>query len=62
MKLEEAIEILSDNVRAKPPGCNADYFDAIKLGIEALKTYQDVRKFLAQLPSGLLPGETKEVQ
>ena len=60
MKIETAIEILT--YRSNP---RYKYYDdkelpAIKLGIEALKREQLLRREIPYDRNGLLPGETKE--
>lgn len=59
MTLQKAIEILQANFNAKPPGVNHDYFDAIKLGIEATKHYLESSHYACGI---LLPGETRETE
>ena len=60
MKLEEAIEILKVELRSKVPGFTNDYWDALKLGIEALKYYQQERERRGATKTMWLSGETEE--
>jgi len=60
MKLDKAIEILTDILRFVKPGDPPDEHDAVKLGIEALKGIKKVRKTLEPYVTALLPGETEE--
>lgn len=60
MEIQKAIEILTHSLPAdtwllKPPSK-----DAIKLGIEALKTIERMREGNAFLSPRPLPGETEE--
>jgi len=60
MKLEKAIEILTILEKTLAPTMAADGTDAIKLGVEALKTVLEMRHY--PFPDGIikLPGETKD--
>ena len=60
MTAEEAQKILQANFDVKPPGASADYFDALRLGIEALKRCKVLAEINPLWPAELLPGETKE--
>ena len=59
MQLEKAIEILENQYKRHKVGGDADYRDAIKLGIEALKEYQYARVGKQLCDGDLLPGETE---
>lgn len=60
MKLDEAIDLLTEI----PPWPNENddpcYLDALNLGIEALKRITYQRNYHLSRYSDLLPGETKE--
>jgi len=60
MKLPKAIEILYDLIGEGPQFSPDDRRDAVKLGIEALKTVRDMRHY--PFPDGIvqLPGETRD--
>ena len=60
MKLEKAIEILDYMTKHRNVKSLEDCIDAIKLGIEALKRFQEGRPkhFISTVL--LLPGETEE--
>ena len=60
MKLEEAIKLLQDEIDRKAPVFGNDYWDATRLGIEAIKRLEELRLDPLQRPQLLLPGETKE--
>ena len=60
MKLEKAIEILHDLLGEGPQFSPDDRRDAVKLGIEALKRLQDIRKSPWTTGVEILPGETTE--
>lgn len=60
MKLSKAIEILQDPDHYLRLVCDDDIYDAIKLGIEALKRVKHVRTLHKFNPLDLLLGETKE--
>lgn len=60
MKIEKAIEILTNETHELILGVNDDYINAMKLGIEAMKRIQTGRTTGALGVSRLLPGETEE--
>ena len=59
MTIDKAIEILEDYYNRLPRGVNDDYVDAIKLGIEALKSIKATREAYNETIWPLLPGETQ---
>ena len=60
MLLKEAIEILS-NHGVKPKNTTwGDYLEAVKLGVEALKFYEELRRTQGVRIAFRLPGETVE--
>lgn len=58
MKLDEAIEILQEDVDSQDTGEPSKYADACKLGIEALKMLKRMKEFGLINETSLLPGET----
>ncbi|GAH95623.1 unnamed protein product [marine sediment metagenome] len=62
MNIEKAIEILDDLLKRTDPELAGDNYDAIKLGIEALKHIKDFRLTVDGEPIYRLPGETDEAQ
>lgn len=60
MKLERAIEILTDLLRAQPTWPPDDRRDAVKLGREALEGILFARKGIYTQINELLPGETTD--
>lgn len=58
MKLDEAIEILSDSAHLGMTTFNQDYKDALKLGIEALKRLRQEKDEIPDTLWNPLPGET----
>ncbi len=60
MKLEKAIEILSDSANRGVTTFNEEFKDAEKLGIEALKDKLINRRASGAVFPDLLPGESKE--
>jgi len=60
MKLEKAIEILSQQLYLPKTAYNYDLADAIKLGIEALDRLQDQRLSFRPINLDLLPSETED--
>jgi len=60
MKLEKAVEILNHIQIPLRTAEDHDRFDAIKLGIEALKREEQRRRFAIPDSVDLLPGETKD--
>ena len=59
MKLEKAIEILSEDVERMNPDIDPDEKAALKLGIEALKFKKAIRAHTVDDFDALLPGETE---
>lgn len=59
MTIDRAIEILTTDLRERHPYTRPDVITAIRLGIEALKYYQEVRPLEVSSYYPLLPGETK---
>ena len=62
MRIEEAIEILSNPSLRLRRNAAIDYLDAAKLGIEALKRVQHDRIVNDDLNPYPLPGETTEAE
>jgi len=60
LTLSKAIEILEDILHHVRPGDPPDEHDAIKLGVEALKTIRELRELIITKQSICLPGETPE--
>ena len=60
MTIDKAIEYLDYILKQHPRIEHADFGDAIKLGIEALKGIKKVRKTFEPYVTALLPGETKD--
>lgn len=60
MTLDKAIEILLDLDTTLPQSDPEDRRDAVKLGIEALKRLQTLRRTAVSIAFYLLPGETKD--
>ena len=60
MKIEKAIEILTELSAPGSPDLVLDDFDAIKLGIEALQRLQELRYKGYPETQVRLPGETQE--
>jgi len=60
MTLQEAIEILLEEVKHPYSAKKMCRPDAIKLGIEALRREQKRRHFFVPNVMNILPGETKE--
>ena len=60
MRLERAIEILSDEPETLDWENEPQAIDALRLGIEALKRLTKLRQGIAEPIYYLLPGETKE--
>lgn len=60
MKLEKAIEILTQHQKGTAPLILPDLPDAEKLGIEALKREREYRPKREPRNFDLLPGETEE--
>lgn len=59
MKIDKAIEILSEDLTYSYPAKFNELTDAIKLGIEALKSRQSDRENGVSDFCELLPGETE---
>ena len=60
MKIDKAIEILSDLANRGVATFNQDFKDATKLGIEALKEVREARLMDCRLGHTILRGETEE--
>lgn len=60
MTLDKAIKILDRTEIQLRTAQDHDLFDAIKLGIEALKAIKEERTYTFGLVPDLLPGETRE--
>lgn len=60
MTIDKAIELLTGLSIPGSPDLNTDDFDAIKLGIEALKKVKRLRNTYPIRDFVLLSGETKE--
>ena len=60
MKIDEAIEILTNSTSGNDPWLDPDLKEATKLGIEALKEVERLRSYKALHVLKLLPGETPE--
>jgi len=60
MNLPKAIEILVARISCEEEGNPRDVYNATKLGIEALKREQILRREIPYDREGLLPGETEE--
>ena len=60
MTIDEAIEILSQDITWTYPAKFTDLQDAIKLGIKALKREKHGRVQQPLIVIRLLPGETKD--
>ena len=60
LKLDEAIEVLREDLGADTYDSHPYFYEAQKLGIEALKALRYMRKAEHPFPPELLPGETKE--
>ena len=60
MNIPKAIEILRYIDEAETIMWQPDHYDALKLGIEALKRIQSARGQWTVSPLHLLPGETTE--
>jgi len=60
MNIPKAIEILHDLLGEGPQYSPDDRRDAVKLGIEALKAWQESRRAGGIMQGYLLPGETGE--
>ena len=59
MKLDKAIEILTDCLNIGTQEATPDVNNALKLGIEALKRIKHLRPNYAYAKATRLPGETK---
>ncbi len=58
MKLDKAIEVLTLENKHPWNNDNSDLRNAVKLGIEALKSKQEARRYGVASSVILLPGET----
>lgn len=59
MTIDEAIKELTKQLGPKYSTPDTDFHNAMKLGIEALKTVRDVRRWPFPESIILLPGETE---
>ena len=59
MKLEEAIKILETEAYLAERRAATGHYNAIKLGIEALKSVKYVRRNYPKILTAPLPGETE---
>lgn len=59
MTLDEAIDNLSSATTRYPHILDDDALEAMKLGIEALKRCQELKKYTVQANYMPLPGETE---
>lgn len=57
--LKKSIEVLDLNVRQRNPSMPLDVFNALKLGIEAMKEVTRARLGNPALDGELLPGEAE---
>lgn len=55
--IEKAIEILSNSAYSKATTFNQDFYDSLKLSVEAMKRISLLRDSLLELQLLLLPGE-----
>ncbi len=60
MKIDKALEILTDFLGEGPQFSPDDRREAVQLGIEALKRIQDMRTSPCTTSDEILPGETDE--
>ena len=60
MKISEAIKVLTDVRKIADPNGKKGYWEALGLGIEALKEIKKSREEDYIGDTGLLPGETEE--
>ena len=60
MTLDEAIEILAEDIKEDKYFLPIEFIEAVKLSIEALRRIRDFRPTKYPVPKMLLPGETKE--
>jgi len=60
MKLEKAIEIKTDYVEHLPLGVNADWINADRLSIEAVKRRKYISEYTSRWADIPLPGETED--
>lgn len=58
--IEKAIEITQQYCNTLELSRSGLLFDALKLGIEALKRIKDIRQEYSGTREAMLPGETKE--
>jgi hypothetical protein len=59
MTINEAIKILKNQVVMPRVGMHSTKKEAIKLGIEALKRFQEIRRHPGFSYNSILPGETE---
>ncbi len=59
MTIDKAIGMLSDAGYGHSLTTSSDFYDAIKLGVEALIRIKEWRRFTTKTKFVLLPGETK---
>jgi len=62
MTLDKAIELLKTASEGWPTRDNEDYYKALDLGIEALKSIKGLREQFPQIIIFALPGETENRQ
>jgi hypothetical protein len=60
MTIDEAIEILEVNMAGILPYLHRDYEKSIKLGVEALKRFRNLRDSGKDVGMPLLKGETRK--
>ena len=60
MTLEKAIEVFTHTLTNRKLCFTEDYFNAAKLGIEALELVKSSREWNPTIPCKLLPGEIEE--
>ena len=60
MKIEKAIEILTDSIADNTLLITLEHDAAVKLGVEALKRVDNVHRHRAPFYWELLPGETED--
>lgn len=62
MKVDKAIEILSLAASGRAFTTGPDFYNSIKLGIEALKRVRERRGFAIPADLKLLPGEDQDIE
>lgn len=60
MTIDQAIRRLSGYIKYRKPELDDNFYEAVQLGIEALRNLRLQRKFPHAGPRPKLPGETKE--